>query len=150
MSINSNRRDQAVPHGLMESSAKMRILRAMKRFFVSVVATVLSVTCSSTCLEAAELISRKTDTGVIVGYKDTPLQPWTDNKYCVHDPDCPPPRFVLPRPLGTPLPAAPIPRRRRHLIRWHSNRSMESIHVESRRGCPFGRQRIAGVIAGLW
>ena len=58
---------------------------------------------------AADLISRKTRTGTVVGYKDTPLLPWTGNKYHVHDPDRPIPKVVLPRPLGSHLPAAPAP-----------------------------------------
>lgn len=46
-----------------------------------------------------ELISRKTESGTIVGYKDTPLQPWTGNKYHVHDPDRPVPERVKPGPV---------------------------------------------------
>jgi hypothetical protein len=45
-----------------------------------------------------ELITRETETGTIVGYKDTPLQPWTGDKYCVHDPDRPIPAYVDPGP----------------------------------------------------
>ncbi len=58
---------------------------------------------------AADLIEKHTETGIVVGYLDTPLLPWTDNKYHVHDPNRPIPQFVLPRDLGTPLPAAPAP-----------------------------------------
>ena len=47
---------------------------------------------------AAELISRETDSGTIVGYKDTPLLPSTGNKYHVHDPDRPAPKIVVPGP----------------------------------------------------
>jgi hypothetical protein len=43
-----------------------------------------------------ELISRKTESGSIVGYKDTPLLPSTGGKYCVHDPDRPVPPVATP------------------------------------------------------
>lgn len=55
------------------------------------------------------LVTRKTPTGTVVGYLDTPLMPWTDNKYHVHDPDRPIPPIVQPRSPGDPLPAAPAP-----------------------------------------
>jgi hypothetical protein len=42
------------------------------------------------------LVERKTDFGTIVGYRDTPLQPWTGDKYHVHDPDRPVPKPVVP------------------------------------------------------
>lgn len=47
------------------------------------------------------LIERKTPTGVVVGYQDTPLLPWTGNKYHVHDPDRPFPRIVKPAPVNS-------------------------------------------------
>ncbi len=43
-----------------------------------------------------ELVTRKTDSGSIVGYKHTPLMPWTANRYHVHDPDRPVPKRVTP------------------------------------------------------
>ncbi len=55
---------------------------------------------------AAELVTRKTESGTICGYKDTPSLPWTDGKYCVHDPDRPAPKQVTPGPVGDPQ-AAP-------------------------------------------
>lgn len=46
-----------------------------------------------------ELVQRKTQAGAtIFGYKDTPVLPWTDGKYCVHDPDRPVPKHVTPAP----------------------------------------------------
>ena len=50
---------------------------------------------------AHELLTRKTETGTIVGYKDTPIQPWTDGKYCVHDLDRPAPKHVTPGRAST-------------------------------------------------
>jgi hypothetical protein len=55
------------------------------------------------------LITRATPTGTMVGYQDTPLMPWTDHRYHVHDPDRPVPRTVLPRPVGSPAPESPAP-----------------------------------------
>ncbi len=55
----------------------------------------------SAAAEGAELIERKTPSGKIVGYKDTPLLPWTGNKYHVHDPDRPEPKHVVTDPAGT-------------------------------------------------
>mgnify|MGYP002725624119 CR=1 FL=1 len=46
------------------------------------------------------LVTRKTDRGTIVGYKDTPKMPWTGDRYCVHDPDRPAPGIVSPAPVG--------------------------------------------------
>jgi len=43
-----------------------------------------------------KLITRKTASGVIVGYKDTPLLPSTGGVYHVHDPDRPVPKYVTP------------------------------------------------------
>ena len=43
-----------------------------------------------------QLITRKTESGTIVGYKDTPLLPSTGGKYHVHDPDRPVPPAVTP------------------------------------------------------
>ncbi len=51
------------------------------------------------------LIERTTPHGVVVGYQDTPLQPWTGNKYHVHDPARPVPPTVTtsaPTRPGTP------------------------------------------------
>ncbi len=64
---------------------------------------------SPTLSAAPDLETRQTPRGTVVGYKDTPLMPWTGNKYRVHDPDRPIPRVVVPRPVGSPLPAAPAP-----------------------------------------
>lgn len=47
-----------------------------------------------------KLITRKTDFGVIVGYKDTPLLPLTGGVYHVHDPDRPVPKPVTPGQPG--------------------------------------------------
>lgn len=58
---------------------------------------------------AADLISRQADIGRVVGYQDTPLLPWTGDKYHVHDPDRPVPNVVVPRPLGSTLTPAPAP-----------------------------------------
>jgi len=43
-----------------------------------------------------ELLTRKTESGTVVGYKDTPLLPSTGGKYHVHDPDRPLPKQVTP------------------------------------------------------
>jgi hypothetical protein len=70
----------------------------------------LSVGTAPTPATAQEgLVTRNTPTGSVVGYLDTPLMPWTDNKYHVHDPDRPLPPVVLPRSPHDPLPAAPAP-----------------------------------------
>lgn len=57
--------------------------------------------------EPAGLIVRQTANGTIVGYQDTPLLPATDNKYHVHDPDRPIPKFVKTAPC--PANSAPTP-----------------------------------------
>ena len=44
----------------------------------------------------AELVAREVKHGTIYGYKDTPLLPWTDGRYHVHDPDRPVPEVVVP------------------------------------------------------
>jgi len=46
--------------------------------------------------EPKELVRRATGAGIILGYKDTPLLPWTGNKYHMHDPDRPAPRVMSP------------------------------------------------------
>lgn len=46
----------------------------------------------------SQLITRSTESGTIVGYKDTPLLPATGGKYHVHDPDRPAPPIVTPGP----------------------------------------------------
>jgi len=51
------------------------------------------------------LIERATPHGVVVGYQDTPLQPWTGNKYHVLDPARPVPPTVVtsaPARVGAP------------------------------------------------
>jgi len=60
----------------------------------------VAATCGAPTTRAAELVTRDTDQGVIVGYKDTPLLPWTNDKYCVHDPDRPVPELVDAIPPG--------------------------------------------------
>ncbi|MHC4178023.1 MAG: 3-keto-disaccharide hydrolase [Planctomycetota bacterium] len=55
----------------------------------------------SAAAEKQGLIARKTDSGTVVGYKDTPLLPWTDGKYHVHDPDRLVPKHVLTDPAST-------------------------------------------------
>ena len=54
------------------------------------------LTCCSLAAAAGkhELVERESEYGKIYGYKDTPLLPWTDNKYCVHDADRPVPKHV--------------------------------------------------------
>lgn len=44
----------------------------------------------------AELVAREVKHGTIYGYKDTPLLPWTDGRYHVHDPDRPAPEYIAP------------------------------------------------------
>ncbi len=83
----------------------MRHRAAAAKCLIIVIAVMLNAPVAS----AFDLISRKTPEGTIVGYQDTPLMPWTGNKYHVHDPDRPIPTAVLPRPVGSPLPAAPAP-----------------------------------------
>jgi len=51
---------------------------------------------------AGELLTRKTESGTIVGYKDTPLTPWTGDKYHVHDPDCPVPTRLIEESIIAP------------------------------------------------
>ena len=45
---------------------------------------------------SAELLVKKTGTGTIIGYKDTPMLPGTGGKYHIHDPDRPAPKPVTP------------------------------------------------------
>ena len=47
-------------------------------------------------------VERQSEYGTIVGYQDTPLLPWTEGKFRVHDPDRPVPKYVDP---GPPKPA---------------------------------------------
>ncbi|MBN2475136.1 MAG: DUF1080 domain-containing protein [Pirellulales bacterium] len=63
----------------------------------------------TTTTAAADLVARKTESGTVVGYKDTPPLPWTDGKYCVHDPDRPVPKYVEPMPADAELPTVPAP-----------------------------------------
>jgi hypothetical protein len=81
----------------------------MKPYDASYLVLLLALVVNSPLAFAVELIERATDQGTVVGYQDTPLLPWTGNKYHVHDPDRPLPKVVLPRPLQDPLPAAPLP-----------------------------------------
>lgn len=83
---------------------------------------------------AAELVSRETKVGTVVGYKDTPLLPWTGNKYHVHDPDRPVPKVVLPRPVDSPLPAAPTPSDALILFDGENTSQWKASHWEVRDG----------------
>jgi len=69
------------------------------RFFCVIVLSGLSL--SATAAPRHELITRKTDSGAIVGYKDTPLLPWTAGEYHIHDPDRPLPEYVTPGRAST-------------------------------------------------
>ena len=56
------------------------------------------------------LVEKKTESGtVVVGYRDTPFQPWTGDKYRVHDPDRPAPKHVVPGRPSTPERAGSAP-----------------------------------------
>lgn len=81
----------------------------MKHHAVSCLVLLALATLAQAKASAADLVSRQTKGGTVVGYNDTPMLPWTGNKYRVHDPDRPVPPCVLPRPVGSPLPAAPAP-----------------------------------------
>ncbi|MHC4405037.1 MAG: 3-keto-disaccharide hydrolase [Planctomycetota bacterium] len=50
---------------------------------------------------AHELVTRETERGKVVGYKDTPLLPATGEVYYVHDPDRPVPKHVTAGRTGT-------------------------------------------------
>ena len=76
--------------------------------FRLLLALLLASTLSAVA-EAADLVSRKTDFGTVVGYKDTPLLPATGGKYHVHDPDRPVPKQVTPKPLPDAHPASTAP-----------------------------------------
>ena len=52
-------------------------------------------------------VERESEYGTIVGYKDTPLLPWTGGKFHVHDPDRPVPKYVDPGPVSKEVQAAP-------------------------------------------
>ena len=58
----------------------------------------LGVALSATVAAPNELVTRETDSGTIVGYKDTPLLSWTGDKYHMHDPDRPVPKHVTTAP----------------------------------------------------
>lgn len=82
----------------------------MNRVVVLSVLMFLGVDALAARLVAQDgLVTRNTPHGIIVGYQDTPVMPWTDGKYRVHDPDRPIPQVVMPRPLDQPLPPAPAP-----------------------------------------
>ena len=68
-----------------------------------------ALACAPAEILAAELVSRKADVRTVVGYKDTPLLPWTGNKYHVHDPDRPVPKVVVPGPVDSSLAPVPAP-----------------------------------------
>lgn len=83
----------------------MRHRDVATRCLVVVMMVILNVPIA----RAIDLIARQTSQGTVVGYQNTPLMPWTGNKYHVHDPDRPLPPVVVPRPIGSPLPSAPAP-----------------------------------------
>lgn len=62
--------------------------------------TLLGSTCVASAAVRTTLLTKKTDSGTIVGYQDTPLLPATGNKYHVHDVDRPIPKQVTPAPPG--------------------------------------------------
>ncbi len=64
--------------------------------YVSLCLAGLGLLLISQIAHGQELVTRKTETGTIVGYVDTPRMPWTNDKYCVHDPDRPVPKVVIP------------------------------------------------------
>jgi hypothetical protein len=68
------------------------------RFFLLTCLLASAWTCVVGGAEPQGLIGRATDSGTVVGYKDTPTLPATDGKYHVHDPDRPLPRYVDPGP----------------------------------------------------
>ena len=78
-----------------------------RRTYLLGLAGLLALSVAIVQATRAELIERKTDTGVVVGYKDTPLLPWTGNKYHVHDPDRPVPKYVKPAPASEQSGKAP-------------------------------------------
>lgn len=65
-------------------------------FAVLFIAVGIGTFCLVDSTRAAELISRPIDGGEVVGYKDTPILPWTEGKWHVHDPDRPYPAIVTP------------------------------------------------------
>ncbi len=77
----------------------------MNRIATALGLVVLFGSMLSAAAVGAELLSKKTESGTIVGYKDTPLMPWTGAKYHVHDPDRPVPKQVT---VGPPE-ARPAP-----------------------------------------
>jgi hypothetical protein len=87
------------------------------------------------------LVEKKTDSGTIVGYRDTPLQPWTGNKYHVHDPDRPVPKHVVPgRPstqevVGTAPSDAIVLFGGKDLAQWQPSKwKVEDGYVEAGEG----------------
>lgn len=72
------------------------------RFGAAIAAGIVAAaTASQTLAQKHELVQSKD--GVAIGYKTTPLQPWSG--YHVHDPDRPVPPRVDPGPAGPPAPA---------------------------------------------
>lgn len=63
--------------------------------FVSLV-VLLGVSLSVAAAPLHKLLSRKTESGTVVGYKDTPSLPSTGGKFLVHDLDRPVPKYVAP------------------------------------------------------
>ena len=67
-----------------------------------VILTALALACAAERVHAQELVKAKDGSGVI-GYKHTPIQPWSGLH--VHDPDCPVPPKVQVGPAPDPSPA---------------------------------------------
>ena len=65
------------------------------RLACGVLLTIAAAVGTSLQAQGQELVKSKDGSGV-VGYKDTPLLPWTHNKYHKHDPDRPQSPVVVP------------------------------------------------------
>ena len=59
----------------------------------------------TSCAVRGELLSREVGHATVYGYQDTPLLPWTDGRYHVHDLDRPLPAYVVPvlSPISPPI-----------------------------------------------
>lgn len=85
----------------------------MRSSYVSLCLVGLGFLMTQGSMRGEDLVTRKTETGTIVGYVDTPRMPWTNGKFCVHDPDRPIPKVVVPAAtdadrLGTAPPSDAI------------------------------------------
>ena len=84
--------------------------------------TLLGSTCVASVAAANELLTKKTESGTIVGYQDTPLLPATGDKYHVHDVDRPIPTQVTPgapSESGRPPSDAIVLFDGKDLSKWH-------------------------------